>query len=125
MPAVARNPVFTAMEIDTLARLYPDRFLAGLGHGVAHWMRQIGAFPKSQLAALEETAVTIREMLTGERLTIDQLAITGTPEDWALAINRLVEAGANTVVLVPLPGKDLEELDLFAHLLLRESDQGQ
>jgi 5,10-methylenetetrahydromethanopterin reductase len=69
MPAVVRNPVFTAMEIATLSRLYPGRFLPGLGHGVAHWMRQIGAFPESQLAALEETTVAIREMLNGERLT--------------------------------------------------------
>lgn len=59
MPAVVRNPVFSAMEISTLARLYPGRFLPGLGHGVAEWMHQIGAFPKSQLRALEEVTVTI------------------------------------------------------------------
>ena len=47
MPAVVRNPVFTAMEIATLSRLYPGRFLPGLVHGVASWMRQIGAFPRS------------------------------------------------------------------------------
>jgi len=50
---------------------------------------------------------------------IDQLAIAGTPEEWALAIRRLVEAGANTVVLVPLPDKGLDELDVFARHLLR------
>ena len=60
MPAVARNPVFTAMEIATLARTYPGRFLPGIGHGVAEWMRQIGAFPQSQLRALEEVTVTVR-----------------------------------------------------------------
>lgn len=258
MPAVVRNPVFAAMEIATLARLYPGRFLPGLGHGVAGWMRQIGAFPKSQLKALEEVAATIRAILAGERLTfkgkqvqldqvelvhppeqippislgvrgpkslalsgrvadgtilaefaapayvswareqiasgkreaghdrehrltvfaftcadsttayqqlrpliasamasgkidaqiaplgilpqvheylksggqesleaaipdawIDQLAIVGTPEDWGQAIRRLVEAGANTVVLVPLPDKGLDELDVFARHLLR------
>lgn len=258
MPAVARNPIFTAMEIATLARLYPGRFLPGLGHGVAHWMRQIGAFPKSQLKALEEVTMTVRRVLAGERLTfngeqiqldqvelvhppaqippislgvrgpkslalsgrvadgtilaeyaapgyvswareqigrgqreaghnrphrltvfaftcagsttaaarqqlrplmasalasgavdaqlaplgilprlhelmksggqerleaempdawIDQLAIAGRPEDWRLAIDRLVEAGANTVVLVPLPTKGPDELDLFARHL--------
>jgi 5,10-methylenetetrahydromethanopterin reductase len=260
MPVVVRNPVFTAMEIATLARLYPGRFLPGLGHGMAGWMRQIGAFPKSQLKALEEVTVTIQEILTGERLTfngkqvqldqvklvhppdqippislgvrgpkslalsgrvadgtilaeytapayvswaqeqiargkretgysfehrltifaltcadsstatarkqlrsiiasaiasggidaqiapmgilpqvheymksggpehleaaipdawIDQLAIAGTPEEWGLAIRRLVEVGANTVVLVPLPDKGLDELDVFARHLLR------
>jgi alkanesulfonate monooxygenase SsuD/methylene tetrahydromethanopterin reductase-like flavin-dependent oxidoreductase (luciferase family) len=69
MPAVVRNPVFAAMEISTLARPYPGRFLPGLGHGVAEWMHQIGAFPKSQLRALEEVTVTIRALLAGEQVT--------------------------------------------------------
>jgi alkanesulfonate monooxygenase SsuD/methylene tetrahydromethanopterin reductase-like flavin-dependent oxidoreductase (luciferase family) len=71
MPAVARNPVFTAMEIATLAWMFPGRFLPGIGHGMAGWMRQIGAFPKSQLAALEEVTFAIRELLRGKRLTVD------------------------------------------------------
>ena len=71
MPAVVRNPVFTAMEIATLARLYPSRFLPGIGHGVASWMHQIGAFPKSQLKALEEVTVSVRRLLTGEKVTFN------------------------------------------------------
>jgi 5,10-methylenetetrahydromethanopterin reductase len=260
MPAVVRNPVFTAMEIATLAGLYPGRFLPGLGHGVTGWMHQIGAFPKSQLRALEETTVTVRNLLAGERFSydgtqvhlddvelvhppeqippislgvrgpkslnlsgrvadgtilaeyaspayvtwareqiqggqqeagvdsehrltvfawavvgettaaarqkirsliadgiasgdtdmqlapmgilsqvhalkesvgpgqfaaampdewIDALSVTGTPENWQLAIDRLVEAGADTVVLLPLPDKGVDELDVFAqHYLL-------
>jgi alkanesulfonate monooxygenase SsuD/methylene tetrahydromethanopterin reductase-like flavin-dependent oxidoreductase (luciferase family) len=254
MPAVVRNPVFAAMEIATLARLYPGRFLPGIGHGMAHWMRQIGAFPKSQLSALEEVTITVRDMLAGERVTfdgkqvhldeveliyppdqippislgvrgpkslalsgrvadgtilaefaapayvswarelveaaklkagqdrehrvtlfalacagettdaarrelrplvasaissgkidaqlapmgilpqvqelknggnlaffeatmpdtwIDQLAIAGTSDDWEVAIDRFVEAGADTIVLVPIPGRSLEELNSF------------
>ncbi len=259
MPAVVRNPVFAAMEIATLARLYPDRFLPGLGHGMADWMRQIGAFPKSQLQALEEVTVIIRALLAGDQFSfngehvqldqvelvhppenippislgvrgpkslalsgrvadgtilaeysapvyiswaseqiaagkpeadfdiahritvfaltcadstiatgrqqlrpivaaaiasggidaqiapmgimtqvqaymksggqerletempdtwIDQLAIAGTPEEWKLAIRNLIDSGANSVVLVPLPDKDLDELDVFAINLL-------
>jgi 5,10-methylenetetrahydromethanopterin reductase len=258
MPAVVRNPVFAAMEIATLARLHPGRFLPGLGHGMASWMRQVGALPKSQLKALEEVAVTVRTLLSGESLTFDgtqvyldqaklvfppdqippislgvrgpkslalsgrvadgtilaeysapayvswareqiacgqqevgrvnphrltvfaftcvdshrstacqqlrplitsaiasdkidsqiaplgilpkvreflenggpprleaempdewieQLAIVGTPEECMLAIRLLIDAGANTVVLVPLPDKSLDELDLFARHL--------
>ena len=45
---------------------------------------------------------------------IDQLAIVGTVEDWKIAIDRFVEAGANSVVLVPIPGKSIEELETFA-----------
>ena len=69
MPAVARNAAFTAMEIATLARIYPERFIAGIGHGVGDWMRQIGAFPKSQLAALGETSEVVRRLLAGEAVT--------------------------------------------------------
>ncbi len=260
MPAVARNPVFTAMEIATLARLYPGRFLPGIGHGVAKWMHQIGAFPPSQLTALEETTVTVRRLLAGERFSyegkqihldqvelvhppesippvslgvrgskslaisgrvadgtilaeyaapayvswareqirsgqleagragdhrltvfvlasaaattgearsqlrrqiasavasgkvdsqlaplgilpqahellestgpegfetampdewIDQLALAGTPDDWGRAIDRLAEAGADTIVLVPSSGKGPEELEVFARNLKR------
>ena len=260
MPVVVRNPVFSAMEIATLSRLFPGRFLPGLGHGMAGLMRQVGANPKSQLKALEEATVNIREILTGEQITfngeyiqldqvslvhppiqippislgvrgpkslflsgrvadgtilaeyaapayvswaleqiargkqeadhdrnhrltvfafacadseiatarqqfrpliasaiasggidaqlapmgilshaqeyiksggqdhleaampdawIDQLTISGTPEEWKLAIRRLVEAGANTVVLVPLPDKGPDELDVFARHFMR------
>ena len=45
MPAVFRDPVACAMEIATLARLHPSRFIAGLGHGVPAWMERIGALP--------------------------------------------------------------------------------
>jgi 5,10-methylenetetrahydromethanopterin reductase len=71
MPAVVRNPVFTAMEIATLARLHPGRFLPGIGHGVAGWMRQIGAFPQSQLKALEEVTITVKRILAGENVSFD------------------------------------------------------
>ncbi|MBK9714357.1 MAG: LLM class flavin-dependent oxidoreductase [Kouleothrix sp.] len=71
MPAVARNPAFVAMELATLARLFPGRLLPGFGHGVAAWMQQIGALPTSQLAALEETALAVRALLRGERYSVD------------------------------------------------------
>lgn len=260
MPAVVRNPVFAAMEIATLCRIYPGRFMPGFGHGVAGWMRQIGALPKSQLTALEEVTYTTGKLLAGDEVTfagryvnleraklvhpprdvppislgvigprslqvsgrvaggtilseysnpayvswareqiergklaenkegahrltvftfacaaattaaarqklrpmiagaiasggidpklaamgimpqvsklreaggrasieanmpddwIDQLAIAGTAEDWQLAIDRLVERGAQSVVLVPTPDAGLDEVDIFArHLSL-------
>jgi alkanesulfonate monooxygenase SsuD/methylene tetrahydromethanopterin reductase-like flavin-dependent oxidoreductase (luciferase family) len=49
---------------------------------------------------------------------IDELCIIGTAEDCLLAIRRLVDAGADTVVLVPLPDKSLDELEKFARFLL-------
>ena len=71
VPSVARNAAFTAMEFATVARLFPGRFLPGIGHGVGSWMKQIGAFPFSQLAALEEVTVAVRSLLAGETVTMD------------------------------------------------------
>ena len=71
MPVVARNPVFASMEIATLARIYPGRFLPGFGHGVADWMRQVGAFPESQLSAIEEVTLAVRRLLAGKQVTFD------------------------------------------------------
>jgi len=70
VPVVARNAAITAMEMGGLARMFPGRFTAGIGHGVASWMGQIGAMPPSQLAALEETIDAVRRLLDGERLSV-------------------------------------------------------
>jgi 5,10-methylenetetrahydromethanopterin reductase len=70
MPAVFRNPVACAMEIGTLARLYPGRFAAGLGHGVPAWIDRIGALPEKPVRALEETVSAVRRLLAGERVSM-------------------------------------------------------
>jgi len=69
LPATPINPLFAAMEITTLARAFPDRILPGFGHGVASWMAQIGAAPKSSLKALSETVIAVRQLLNGEMVT--------------------------------------------------------
>lgn len=71
MPAPTRNPAFAAMEVAALARLHPGRFHAGIGHGVADWMRQVGAKPASQLTLLEETVGAVRALLAGETVDLD------------------------------------------------------
>jgi alkanesulfonate monooxygenase SsuD/methylene tetrahydromethanopterin reductase-like flavin-dependent oxidoreductase (luciferase family) len=71
MPAPSRNAAFAAMEIATLARLHPGRFHAGIGHGVAEWMRQVGAKPASQLALMEETVAAVRGLLAGETVSAE------------------------------------------------------
>ncbi|GAB3133476.1 LLM class flavin-dependent oxidoreductase [Amycolatopsis stemonae] len=70
LPAVARNPAIAAMELAALAELHPGRLIGGFGHGVASWMRQIGAYPASPLAALEETLVAVRRLLAGDRVSV-------------------------------------------------------
>lgn len=70
LPAVLRNPALAAMELSALGRVYPGRLRAGFGHGVAEWMKQVGAFPPSQLAALGETVTAVRRLLHGERVSM-------------------------------------------------------
>ncbi len=68
MPALFRNPAATAMEVATIARLYPNRFVAGIGHGVGSWMGQIGLAQKSPLNTLEEVTTNVRALIIGERV---------------------------------------------------------
>ena len=88
MPATVRNPLFVAMEITLLARLYPGRFMPGFGHGVDGWMKQIGAAPKSTMKALEETVNAVRALLLGENVTmqgdhvhLDKVQLKLTPKE--------------------------------------------
>ncbi|MFF2371418.1 LLM class flavin-dependent oxidoreductase [Agromyces sp. NPDC058110] len=66
LPAGARNAAFTAMELNTLALMFPGRFVAGIGHGMPAWMRQVGAWPKSPLTLLGEYTTAVRALLRGE-----------------------------------------------------------
>jgi 5,10-methylenetetrahydromethanopterin reductase len=69
LPAVARNPAVTAMEIATLCELAPGRVVPGIGHGVQDWMDQMGACTPSPLRTLEEVIVAVTRLLQGERVT--------------------------------------------------------
>ncbi|MGK5681607.1 LLM class flavin-dependent oxidoreductase [Actinoplanes sp. URMC 104] len=65
LPAGARNAAFAAMELATLAQLFPGRLIAGIGHGMPPWMREVGAWPASPLTLLEEYTVAVRTLLRG------------------------------------------------------------
>ena len=85
-PVALRNPALLAMELATLARIYPGRLVAGLGHGVPEWMRKVGAEHESKLALLEETILTVRALLRGEiaithgrEVHVDGLALVHPP----------------------------------------------
>lgn len=69
LPTPLRVPSLTAMEIASLAAMFPGRFLPGLGHGIQDWMQQIGARAASPLTLLREQVVAIRALLHGEELT--------------------------------------------------------
>jgi alkanesulfonate monooxygenase SsuD/methylene tetrahydromethanopterin reductase-like flavin-dependent oxidoreductase (luciferase family) len=69
LPAVARSPAITAMELATLAGLAPGRVLAGIGHGVQSWMEQMGARTPSPVTTLDEVLTAVRRLLAGEQVT--------------------------------------------------------
>jgi alkanesulfonate monooxygenase SsuD/methylene tetrahydromethanopterin reductase-like flavin-dependent oxidoreductase (luciferase family) len=68
LPVPLRNPALTAMELATLARLFPGRFLPTVGHGVREWMGQVGAAVSSPMTLLAEYATAVRDLLHGETI---------------------------------------------------------
>lgn len=81
LPAGARNAAFAAMELATLAGVFPGRLDIGIGHGMPAWMRQAGAWPARPLTYLEAYVPALRALLRGETVTagapvpIDALAL--------------------------------------------------
>jgi 5,10-methylenetetrahydromethanopterin reductase len=69
LPVAVRNPAIAAMELATLAELYPGRLQVAFGHGVESWMRQIGARPANRIVALRETVAAVRALLHGEEVS--------------------------------------------------------
>lgn len=69
MPVPLRAPTLTAMEIATLARMFPGRFRPGLGHGVKGWMQQAGVAAGSPLTLLREHATAIAALLAGDTVS--------------------------------------------------------
>jgi len=76
LPVAVRNPAIAAMELGTLANLFPDRIRVAFGHGVEAWMRQIGARPPDRIVALEEAVGAVRALLRGETLDVDGRNVT-------------------------------------------------
>src|SRR5690349_22093058 len=84
LPVPLRNPALTAMEIATVARLHPGRFLPGLGHGVLPWMAQAGAAVASPMTLLREYTVAVRALLAGERVSTEgrYVRLDGVALEW-------------------------------------------
>jgi 5,10-methylenetetrahydromethanopterin reductase len=70
-PAVVRNVAYAAMEIATLAQMFPGRFHMGFGHGVDFWIEQVGAAPASWMSSLREVVLATTRLLAGENVTMD------------------------------------------------------
>ena len=74
--ALVRHPAVLAMEISTLTRMYPGRFVPGIALGVRNWLRQMGLDPKSPLTAVRECVSTVRALLRGEEVTFQGTSFT-------------------------------------------------
>ena len=71
MPTPLRNVALTAMEVATVAALFPGRFAPAIGHGVQEWMGQVGARVESPLTLLREYADALTRLLAGETVSAD------------------------------------------------------
>lgn len=71
LPVPLRNPALAAMEIATVARLFPGRLLPGVGHGVLDWMDQVGARAPSPMTLLAEHTTALRDLLHGRTVDVD------------------------------------------------------
>jgi alkanesulfonate monooxygenase SsuD/methylene tetrahydromethanopterin reductase-like flavin-dependent oxidoreductase (luciferase family) len=109
MPVPLRNVALTAMELATLARLFPGRLVPGVGHGVLDWMGQVGARVPSPMTLLDEYAGALRNLLHGQTVstsgryvTLDAVGLSWPPE---IAPPVLVGAvGPRTLTLVGAVG---------------------
>jgi 5,10-methylenetetrahydromethanopterin reductase len=75
-PVALRNPALLAMELAMLERAHPGRLVAGVGHGVPEWMRQVGAGTPHKLALLEESIVAVRGLLAGDTVVTHGRTVT-------------------------------------------------
>ena len=84
MPVPLRNPALVAMEIATIARLFPDRFVPAIGHGVLDWMAQVGARAESPMTLLREHTTAVRDLLDGRRVEVEgrYVRLDGVALDW-------------------------------------------
>ncbi|GAB3876726.1 LLM class flavin-dependent oxidoreductase [Kibdelosporangium lantanae] len=69
LPVPLRNVALTSMEAATLHRMFPDRAILAVGHGVQSWMAQTGSRVESPLTLLREYLHAMRALLRGERVT--------------------------------------------------------
>jgi len=87
LPVPFRNVALAAMEIATLRRLFGERAIVGIGHGVQDWVEQVGAKVASPMTLLREYATALRALLHGETVTVrgrhvrlDEVALDWPPD---------------------------------------------
>ncbi|RYJ05010.1 MAG: LLM class flavin-dependent oxidoreductase, partial [Actinomycetales bacterium] len=107
LPVPLRNPALAAMEIATLARLFPDRFTVVLGHGVLDWMDQVGAGVESPMTLLREHTSAVRALLAGETVDVTgrYVRLSSVALDWPPPVPPQLLVGARGPRTIALAGE--------------------
>ena len=116
MPVPLRNPALAAMEVATLARLFPGRFIPAVGHGVLPWMEQVGARAPSPMTLLREWVTATRSLLRGEVVTVSgqYVRLSDVALDWPPATVPPLLVGARGPKTLALAGELADGLVLDA-----------
>jgi alkanesulfonate monooxygenase SsuD/methylene tetrahydromethanopterin reductase-like flavin-dependent oxidoreductase (luciferase family) len=75
-PIGGRHPAVLALELATLADIYPGRLSAGIGAGVPDLAGQIGAAVNAPVRAVGEALRALRALLAGSTLTAEGRTFT-------------------------------------------------
>ena len=118
MPVPFRNAALAAMEIATLARLFPGRFVPAAGHGVLSWMDQVGARASSPMTLLREWVTAVRSLLHGQAVTVsgEYVRLNGVALDWPPGAAPLLLVGARGPKTLALAGEVADGLVLDADI---------
>jgi alkanesulfonate monooxygenase SsuD/methylene tetrahydromethanopterin reductase-like flavin-dependent oxidoreductase (luciferase family) len=116
LPVPLRNPAVAAMEIATVSRLFPHRFVPAVGHGVLSWMDQVGARAASPMGLLREWVTATRALLHGETVTVsgDYVRLDNVSLDWPPADVPPLLIGARKPKTLALAGEIADGIVLDA-----------
>ncbi len=116
MPVPLRSPALAAMEVATLARLFPGRFVPAAGHGVLAWMDQVGARAASPVTLLREWVTATRSLLHGQTVTVtgEYVRLRDVALDWPPATVPPLLVGARGPKTLALAGEIADGLVLDA-----------
>ena len=67
--ALVRHPAVLAMEIASVARMFPGRFRPGIALGHPPAIRSIDLYPRSPLGAVRDCMTVVRALLSGQEVS--------------------------------------------------------